>query len=217
MGDDTGSRPGTGEDRPAAAAVVARVAEARVAGSAAPFVVLVEGSSDVAAIETLAARRGKDLRARGVIVTEMGGATNAGYFLELCGPTGLDVRLAGLCDAAEEGYFQRALERTGLGPNRTRAEREALGFFTCVADLEDELIRALGREEVERVIDEQGELASFRILQQQPAHRGRSAESQLRRFLGTRSGRKHHYARVLVEALDLDRVPRPLHQLIEGC
>jgi hypothetical protein len=32
----------------------------------------------------------------------------------------------------------------------------------------------------------------------------------LRRFLGTRSGRKSHYARALVEALDLDHMPRPL-------
>jgi hypothetical protein len=28
--------------------------------------------------------------------------------------------------------------------------------------------------------------------------------------MGTRSGRKIHYARVLVDALDVSRVPRPL-------
>jgi hypothetical protein len=91
---------------------------------------------------------------------------------------------------------------------------EALGFFVCVADLEDELIRALGVETVERVIDDQGELGSFRTLQYQPAQRGRATEAQLRRFMGTRSGRKIRYARLLVDALDLTQAPRPLNGLI---
>jgi hypothetical protein len=32
--------------------------------------------------------------------------------------------------------------------------------------------------------------------------------------MGTKSGRKLHYARVLVEALDLRKVPQPLDQLL---
>jgi hypothetical protein len=32
--------------------------------------------------------------------------------------------------------------------------------------------------------------------------------------MGTRSGRKAHYARRLVVALDLDRVPRPLDAVL---
>jgi hypothetical protein len=91
---------------------------------------------------------------------------------------------------------------------------EELGFFVCVLDLEDELIRSLGSDTVEQVVEAQGELASLRIFQQQPAQRGRSPEAQLRRFMGTRSGRKIHYARMLVEALDLVRVPRPLDRLL---
>ena len=87
---------------------------------------------------------------------------------------------------------------------------EPLGFYVCVADLEDELIRALGPAMVEEVIEAQGELGSFRIFQRQPAQRPRTIEEQLRRFMGTRSGRKAQYARGLVEALDLARVPRPL-------
>jgi hypothetical protein len=87
---------------------------------------------------------------------------------------------------------------------------EALGFYVCVEDLEDELIRALGTDAVERVVANLGELRSFRTLQRQPAQAGRTTEAQLRRFLGTRAGRKIHYGRVLVEALDLSRVPRPL-------
>jgi hypothetical protein len=67
---------------------------------------------------------------------------------------------------------------------------------------------------VEEVVASQGELGSFRILQNQPAQRGRQREAQLRRFLGTRSGRKIHYARLLVEALDLSQVPPPLDGLL---
>jgi hypothetical protein len=87
---------------------------------------------------------------------------------------------------------------------------EQLGFYVCVADLEDELIRALGAAEVERVVDAQGDLGSFRTLQRQPAWRGRPKEDQLRRFMGSGGRRKIRYARLLVEALDLDHVPRPL-------
>ncbi len=173
-------------------------------------VVLVEGVSDRFALETLARRRGRDLEAERVSVVSIGGAHAIGRFLELFGPQGLDVRLAGLCDAGEEGAYRRGLERAGLGSKLTRAEMEALGFSVCVADLEDELIRALGAASVEEVVEAQGELHSFRTFQKQPAQRGKTVEEQLRRFLGTRSGRKSHYARALVEALDLDRMPRPL-------
>jgi hypothetical protein len=87
---------------------------------------------------------------------------------------------------------------------------ERLGFYVCVADLEDELIRALGAAAVEDVVDAQGELGSFRTLQKQTAWRGRPTEEQLRRFMGSGGRRKIRYARLLVEALDLDRVPPPL-------
>lgn len=171
---------------------------------------LVEGVSDQLALEALAQRRGRNLVAEGIVIVPMGGATNIGSFLDRFGPRGLDVRLAGLCDAAEERDFRSGLERAGLGSNLSRLEMEALGFYVCVADLEDELIRALGTAAVERVIDGQGELESFRIFQRQPAWRGRPTEEQLRRFLGTHSGRKIQTAGLLVAALDLSRVPRPL-------
>ena len=51
---------------------------------------------------------------------------------------------------------------------------------------------------------------SFRTFRKQPAQRTRPTDAQLRRFMGTRSGRKIHYAALLVDALDLDHVPRPL-------
>lgn len=177
-------------------------------------VVLVEGTSDQLALEALARLRGRDLGGEGISIVPMGGATGVGRFLEVFGPHGLDRRLAGLCDVAEEGYFQRGLERVGLGSNLTRAEMEALGFFVCVADLEDELIRSLGTPVVEEIIEHHGDLRSFRILQQQPAQQTRSTDAQLRRFMGTRSGRKSQYATWLVDALDIRRVPRPLENLL---
>ncbi len=87
---------------------------------------------------------------------------------------------------------------------------EGLGFYVCVADLEDELIRALGADAVEQVVDAQGDLGSFRTLQKQPEWRGRATEEQLRRFMGSGGRRKIRYGRLLVEALDLRQVPRPL-------
>lgn len=177
-------------------------------------VVLVEGASDKAALEALAARRGQLLGRAGVCVVAMGGATSISHFLDLLGPRGMGVRLAGLCDAAQEDYFRSALERAGLGPSRSRAEMEALGFYVCTADLEDELIRAAGAAAVERIIQAQGELRSFRVFQRQPAQRQRSASQQLHRFMGTRSGRKSRYARLLAAALDPGRVPRPLDRVL---
>src|SRR5947209_18325203 len=131
-------------------------------------VVLVEGTSDQLALEALAERRGRKLDAEGISIVPMGGAGNIGSFLDRFGPQGLDVRLAGLCDAAEEGDFRRGLERAGLGSSLTRADMESLGFYVCIADLEDELIRCLGEASVERIIDAQGELGSFHTFQQQP-------------------------------------------------
>ncbi|MFC7385219.1 TOPRIM nucleotidyl transferase/hydrolase domain-containing protein [Sphaerisporangium rhizosphaerae] len=177
-------------------------------------VVLVEGVSDRSAIEALAERRGRDLAAEGISLVAMGGATNIGTYLRRFGPAGRDLRLAGLCDVGEEGHFRRGLERAGLGSDLGRSDLEALGFFVCVADLEDELIRALGTATVERVVDAQGELGSFRTLQKQPAWREGTTHAQLRRFMGSGGGRKIRYAAPLVAALDLDRVPRPLDMLL---
>jgi hypothetical protein len=87
---------------------------------------------------------------------------------------------------------------------------ERLGFYVCETDLEDELIRSLGAEAIEAILYAHGDLASFRTLQKQPAWRGRAVEEQLRRFMGSGGSRKIVYASVLVDALDLDRVPRPL-------
>ena len=191
------------------AALAAAAARARDAPDSCA-VILVEGTSDQAALETLAARGGRDLRGEGVFIVPMGGATNIGHFLGRFGPRGFGVRLAGLCDEGEERDFRRSLEQAGLGAGLDRAGLAQLGFFVCVADLEDELIRSLGVCGVEQLIEVQGELGPFRTFTRQPAQRNRPREQQLRRFMGTRSGRKIHYGHVLAAALDLNRVPGPL-------
>jgi hypothetical protein len=173
-------------------------------------VILVEGVSDQLALEALARRRGRHLEAEGIAIVPMGGATNIGRFLGVYGPQGFDMRLAGLYDNGEEDDFMRALERAGLGTELTRADMERLGFFACESDLEEELIRALGAAAVEHVIASQDELASFRSLQNQPAWRGREVEAQLRRFFGSKGTRKSRFGALLVEALALTQVPRPL-------
>ena len=175
---------------------------------------VVEGPSDQVALEALAERRGVDLAAAGVTVARLGGAHRIGTFLAQLGPLSERRRLAGLYDAGEEPVFRRALERAGVGSDLTRAGMERIGFYACIADLEDELIRALGAPAVEEILRANGDLYRFRTLQQMPAWRGRAIEAQLRRFLGSGGRRKIRYARFLVEALDLERVPRPLDRVL---
>ncbi|MER6999433.1 TOPRIM nucleotidyl transferase/hydrolase domain-containing protein [Streptomyces sp. NPDC000410] len=167
--------------------------------------VLLEGASDVAAVSALAAGRGRDLEAEGICVLSMGGAMNVGRFARLLGPPGLGLRLTGLCDEGERRYYARGWERASAAQQ---------GFFVCAADLEDELIRALGVTRVEELIRAEGDLRALQTFLHQPAQQGRTAQQQLRRFLGTKKGRKIRYGRVLVEALDPDRVPAPLDGLL---
>jgi hypothetical protein len=161
-------------------------------------VVLVEGISDRIAIETLARRLGRDLAADDVTVVPVGGAHAIGRFLEGVDPAS---RVAVLCDVGEEPAVARAIASSPV---------EQLGLFVCDRDLEDELIRALGVDEVEALLEANGDLGPFRTLQKQEAWRGRPTDLQLRRFMGSGGSRKARYARTLVDALDPDSVPLPL-------
>src|SRR5437763_8681801 len=153
-------------------------------------VVLVEGTSDRLAVETVARRRGRDLQAEGVAIGPMGGYGN------LPRPRGQyrDVRLAGLYDVGEERHFLRALGCDDRG------ELERVGFYACTRDLEDELTRAVGPDGMQRLLAEQGELRAFRTLQKQLAHRARPLEEQLNSFMWNSEQRA---AVTVVEALDL--------------
>ena len=161
-------------------------------------VILVEGISDRIAVETLAARRGRDLDAEGVAVVAIGGAQAVERAVRGLG----DVRLAGLYDVAEERAVLRGLERAGVGAD---------GFFACDPDLEGELVRALGPERMLALVEVRGQLGAFTTYRKQPAQREKPLETQLHGWL---HNWKIRYAAPLVEALDLTCVPRPLDQLL---
>ena len=173
-------------------------------------VVLVEGISDQIAVETLARRCGRDLAAEGTAVLPVGGAHGIARYLLRFGPEGTGARLAGLCDAGEAHIVRRGLAAAGFEMPGSRTDLERLGFFVCMKDLEDELIRAAGPAQVTEVFAAHGDLGAFRTIQRQPAWRGKDEAAQLRRFLAAGSRRKLRYACLLTEAICLDRIPRPL-------
>jgi OLD-like protein len=173
-------------------------------------VVLVEGESDRVALTTLAAQFDRDLAAEGIQVVAMGGVTNTRAFASRYGPHGLDLPLAGLYDAPDEAKLRRGLAAAGLHAALDPDGPASLGFYKCSADLEDELVRALGVEAVEAVIEAAGEARSLQLLAGMPAQRDWTREAVLRRFLGVRSGRKARYAALLVRALEPERAPDPL-------
>jgi hypothetical protein len=158
-------------------------------------VIAVEGVSDRVVLELLARRRGRDLAAEGIQIVPIGGAHSIGRFVAEV-PSRTSVR--GLCDANEAYLFRRVLD----------------DVYVCAPDLEGELIRALGVEAVQTIIADAGGLRSFRKFQQQIAQRGRPLDAQLDRWLRSISSRYKRYLPLLVEALDLDRVPRPLDEIL---
>ena len=154
-------------------------------------VILVEGITDRIALQAAARRLGLDLAADGVEIVPIGGA----QAVRRVASDYAGVRLAGLCDAGEERYFRRALGEA---------------VFVCAADLEEELVRALGPERVEDVLAAQGDLETFRNFQNQPAWRGRQVDAQLRRWLQASDNRGKRYPPLLIDALDPAKIPPPL-------
>jgi len=175
-------------------------------------VVLVEGQSDRFAVETLAERLDLDLAAAGATVVSMGGVTNLHHHLAALGRDPVRRRVVGLFDVGEIAYVRRTLEAAGLG--RADSDLASLGFFACDPDLEGELIRALGSARVEELLAENGELTRFRSFQHQPAQRAKTVDAQLRRFMGTHSGRKARFAPIMVQALEESRIPAALASLL---
>lgn len=182
---------------------------------AADAIVIVEGISDQIAVETLARRRGRDLESEGVVVLPVGGAQAVARYLRRFGPHGERRHLAGLCDADAAEHVRRALHRCGVGTPATIDAMADLGFHVCTRNLEDELIRAVGPAPVQRILDAQGELRAFRTFQRQPEWRGRPVDAQLQRFLGSKARRTLRYAKLLIEAVDLDAVPAPLDAVLD--
>jgi hypothetical protein len=128
------------------AAPIRATARALAKVDSAVAVVLVEGISDQIALETAAVCRGRDFEVERVVIVPIGGAHAIGRFLARFGPLRTPVRLAGLCDVHEAEIFRRGLVTANVGSPRTQADLEDLGFYVCVDDLEDELIRAVGTD-----------------------------------------------------------------------
>ncbi|WP_151523396.1 ATP-dependent endonuclease [Serinicoccus kebangsaanensis] len=159
-------------------------------------VLLVEGRSDAAALRAAAVTTGTDLSGTTILVLD--GATNvarAAATIPSSAPVGA------LVDVAEQPMVRRRLTETG---------RPEAPLFVCVDDLEDELIRALGAEQALAVVTQEEDLRAFRSLQHQAAWRDEPVERQLRRFLGSGSGRKSRYAASLAAATPVDRTAGPL-------
>ncbi|MGD2044216.1 MAG: ATP-dependent endonuclease [Acidimicrobiia bacterium] len=178
------------------------LALARRSVAMAQAMILVEGESDRRALEVLAVRLDRDLDAEGVVIVAIAGATNIARFLAIL-PT--SVGLCGLYDEAEGHILRSALEPSEPGLRMAEEELAARGFFMCRRDLEEELIRSVGVAGVLEVIDRSGDIDSWRLFSDQPAQRDRPITARLRRFLGTKSGRKIEYAGLLAERLDLSR------------
>jgi len=194
---------------PAAATEPRRLALERIVD--ANHVVLVEGVTDQIAVEAFATRVGRELDREGVVVAPMGGAHAIDTFLAVLATRPVQPQhIGGMCDRREAAVVRAALARAGRGPVSTDADLERVGFYVCDADLEGELIAAVGPAATERLLDRHGDLAAFRRLQRQAPWGGRPLEEQLHRFLRSRSRRMHHYAGRLVDAVDLERMPRPL-------
>lgn len=193
------------------AVLAVELERAEVAGIASRSVVLVEGASDHQALSTLARRQRRDLDTEGIAIIATAGATNFSRFIDLLGPTGHDVPLAGLCDEGEAAEARAALRAAGLGDSQP-SDLETLGFFVCIRDLEDELIRALGAKSMLDLMKENGDMRRFRSFQNQPAQRHKTIEQQIWRWLGNH---KIRYAPLMVDALDLDAVPRPLQMVLD--
>ncbi len=177
--------------------------------------VLVEGVSDQRAVEALARRRGRDLEAERVQIVPIGGAQAIRRTRSSDSALTASISVWRACATSAKRITSGGRSSGPVSaPASPVTHMEALGFFVCIADLEDELIRVLGPPRVEEIVEREGDLGSFRTLQKQPEWRGRETHDQLRRFMGSGGSRKIRYASLLVDALDLARVPRPLEGVL---
>jgi hypothetical protein len=149
--------------------------------------IAVEGTSDRLVLERLAARLGRDLVSDAISIVAIGGAHAIRRFVQ---ELGSDVHVRGLCDENEAWLFRRVLDEVHV----------------CSPDLEGELIRSLGVDRVLEIVDAE----AFAKMRRQPHHRETPVEAALHRWLRSSSARFHRYLPLLVDAVELDRVPQPL-------
>ena len=161
-------------------------------------VVLVEGESDAVVV-----RRLLDERGLAPEVLPMGGVTNVRRYAEQLRAADGDPVVLALGDAGERRYLEKV-------------EPRLAGVFLCERDLEEELFRALGHDEVLDAITAIGDEERWATFRGQPEWRDRPVDDQLRRFVGTRSGRKAAMAAELGRRLRPETVPPPLAALLDA-
>ena len=192
----------------------------------APTWVLLEGTSDVAAVRALRAARGVRPDDEPCLLVDMGGATN------------IRRHLAAAAGSRSPSPCRRAVRRAGGAVLRAGARRHRngcrrpvtcpadgtasvttlpdFGFQVCRRDLEDELMRALGVDGTLAVLADLDLDAAFAAFTRQLAWQGRPVMDQLRRFVGTTSGRKELLAGAMAAALDAGDCPPPLAALLDS-
>ncbi|MFJ3959143.1 hypothetical protein [Arthrobacter sp. NPDC090010] len=174
--------------------------------------VFLEGVSDVAAVSSLARRRGLGLQK--IRLVDLGGVTNIRRALVESSRVGVAHDALGLCDEGEARFVLKALQAIGTPVDHVD-ELPHHGFFLCRSDLEEELIRALGTRRTVAVVERLGLRPKLTALQQQPAWQGRPLAEQLHRFCGVASGRKELLAGELAAELEPGEEPEPLKQLLD--
>lgn len=183
-----------------------------LAGSTKRLVVLLEGPSDAAAVRALMERDGIDPAP--VELVNLQGITNVGRTLKEIRQVVGDIDVVGMCDAAESRFAEKALADDGL-PVLDATDLPVYGFFVCQADLEDELIGALGPDAALQALQDAGLGGKFDALRNQGAWADRPLAEQLHRFCGAATGRKELAAAILAAALPADAVPEPLAMLLD--
>ncbi len=178
-------------------------------------IILVEGVTDELALSLAARRLGRDLEAEGVSIVPINGAHAMSRFLRRLAADEPEAKLAGLYDAGEEEIIRTALEVAGYGPDLDRKRLEEIGFFACVVDLEDELIRAAGDSLLARLIELEGDGQPWHTFRNQRAWNGRPVDQQSRRFIRSVSERNSRYIRAIVETIDPSLLPRPIRLLLD--
>ncbi|CAH0341377.1 TOPRIM nucleotidyl transferase/hydrolase domain-containing protein [Rhizobium sp. CECT 9324] len=195
-------------------APIRATARAIDAAAGARSVILVEGISDQIALETTALRLGLDLVSRRIVVVPVGGIASMSRYLSHFLASEAKPLISGLFDGAEAPLLLRAVQRADQAQWSNATDLRQLGFFLCDRDLEDELLRAVSRQAVEAILNEQGDQRAFQTLQRQDAWRDSPFHDQLRRFLAAGAGRKLRYARHLALAITADHTPAPLFNVL---
>jgi hypothetical protein len=197
----------------AGAATLSRYSTSLVAEAYfAELVVFVEGFSDLLAVRACASTLDIDLDARGVSLISLEGADILQHYLSLLGPSGLNVRMRGLCDLDKEARWTALLTVAGISIN-SRSDLNAAGFHVAEADLEEELVKALGITDTERVISEAGLTNRLEGFEKQPTNAGLSREDLLTAFAGTL---KIKLAPLLASEIPASDIPGPIKALLEG-